>query len=261
MLNFFQIKNTWNPPQIAEDALNKYYEEVPDDYDDYLVILQTKPYIDALYVHYDNYVSENPMYSKRFVFKENYVWDYEDEQIYIDRCLNNSRCGCKYACIEEIYKYYSEKYPDWKLSRYYTKPFRLLDHLYHCMRKGTAKEMLYKAGLDELAAGIEEMDEINLMASKPSEIYEGISMRTLRTLNCKAGASLLSRKYNREFIKKLQMKFPEIFKERMNDAQCNYLNYLITGELAVGEAGRLFKARKVHLMMLWNDEQYEMFLR
>ena len=130
--------------------------------------------------------------------------------------------------MEDGYWYNSDRqmrYPDWKLNRYYTKPFRLLEHIYHCMRKGSTKEMLYKAGLDELAANVEELDEFDLLASKPSDIYEGVSIRTLRALNCREGSVLLSSVYNRKFLKELQMKFPEIFKEKLNNAQCSYLNH------------------------------------
>jgi hypothetical protein len=128
------------------------------------------------------------------------------------------------------------------------------------MRKNTAKEILYKAGLDELAANIEDMDEMDLLSSRPSDIYEGVSMRTLRALNCREGAALLALSYNRKFLKDLQVKFPEIFRESLNDAQCSYLNHLITGELTVGEVGRLFKARRLKLLLIWNDSQYKMFL-
>mgnify|MGYP003308452035 CR=1 FL=1 len=227
---------------------------------DFLVIFKIEPYIDTLFVHINAESTGEPEYFNRFTFQKGFVWDAERERFFVDRCLNNPRCGCAYEKIDDIYRIYSDRYPDWQLNRYYTKPFRLLDHIYHCMRECSAKEMLYKAGLDELAANIEDMDEVNLLSSKPSEIYEGVSMRTLRALNCREGAALLSSSYNRKILKELQLKFPEIFKERLNGAQCNYLNHLITGVLTVGEVGRLFKARRLSLLQLWNDNQYKIFL-
>lgn len=193
-------------------------------------------------------------------FHEGFRWDCEEERVFVEKCLNNNKLNYNYEAIDTIYKVYSEKYPDWKLRRYYTKPMRLLDHIYHCMRRGTAQEMLYKAGLDNLAANIEEIDEINLLSGKPSDIYGGISMRALKALNCTEGAILLSTKYNRDFVKELQMRFPDIFKEKMNDAQCKYLHYLIRGDLTVGEAGRLFAAGKQKLMEVWVPSQYSMFI-
>lgn len=67
---------------------------------------------------------------------------------------------------------------------------------------------------------------------------------------------LMSDKSDMDFL----VKFPEIFKEKMNDAQCKYLNYLIQGNLTVGEAGRLFTARKQKLMFIWTPSQYDMFI-
>jgi hypothetical protein len=120
--------------------------------------------------------------------------------------------------------------------------------------------MLYKAGLDELAANIDTMDEINLLSAKPSDIYAGVSMRTLRALNCRDGAELLSLSPNRKIIIELQQRFPYMFKERLNDAQCSYIYYLINGNLTVDEIGRLFRAKQQQLFPIWNENQYKAFL-
>lgn len=263
MLDFMLCKNTWNPPELSNQVLLDICTDgLPDNIGpdgDFFIIFQIEPYIDTIYVHFTGEDNVASMYKKRFVFREDYKWDYEDERLFVDRILNNNRLG--FTCvIDRIFSFYSEKYPDWKLKRYYTKPMRLLDHIYHCMRKGSAKEMLYKAGLDELAAHIDDLDEIDLLSSKPSDIYSGISMRVLRSLNCRDGSLLLSNEDKRKFVKGLQMKFPMIFKEPLNDAQCRYLNYLIEGNLTVGEAGRLYNARRLALMMIWAPSQYELFI-
>lgn len=264
MLDFFyKRENTWEPPELSyADMMCTCALNLPDDLEpegDYLLILQVEPYIDSVYLHFTGDDTIASMYKRRFVFHDGYKWSYEDERLFADRVLNNNRI--RYSCVmDDIFKYYSEEYPDWKLNRYYTKPMRLLDHIYHCMRKGSAREMLYKAGLDELATHIDDIDEMNLMSSRPADIYDGVSMRTLRSLNCREGSNLLSTTENREYIKELQMKFPVIFKEKLNDAQCMYLKYLIDGGLTVGETGRLFNARKMALMKIWSPNQYQMFI-
>ena len=86
-------------------------------------------------------------YNERFIFLNGYAWTPEMEKLFEERCVNNPRCGYNFSKLDDIYKLYSKEYPDWKLKRYYTKAFRLLDHIYHCMRKYSAKEMLYKAGI------------------------------------------------------------------------------------------------------------------
>lgn len=264
MLEFTnQKESSWIPPEISEDILEKCQKEVKVAgyaQKGYLVIFRTEPYIDSLYVHLGDERSSDSMFAKRFTFCEGYLWSYDDERFFVDNCLKNPRCGYTLNAIDPIYRYYSEHYPDWKLKRYYTVAMRLLDHIYHCMRKGSVKEMLYKAGLDELALNIESLDEINLLSTKPSDIYEGVSMRTLRALNCREGSCLLMTAEKRAFVKELQVKFSETFNGILNDAQCRYLNYLIEGNLTVGETGRLFQARRMDLMMIWNPDQYNMFI-
>lgn len=265
MLEIFERTDTvWNPPIVSEEKRNeielKKYSHI-DDNRDYLMIFQTEPYIDAVLIFKKTSFPSNPSEEFcRFTFHENCIWGFEKERLFIEKCLKNKAITYDYECIEIIYAYYAKMYPEWNLNRYYTKPMRMLDHIYHCMRKGTAKEMLYKAGLDELAENVDEVDEINLLSSKPSDIYEGLSMRTLRALNCYGGATLLSKEYNRSFVKQLQSKFPAIFKERMNNAQCNYLKFLIEGDLTVGEAGRLYLARRLKLFCMWAPAQYDLII-
>ena len=262
MLELFQkIQNDWNPPHIEECEKEKICKSMKMDLQsEYFVIFRIEPYIDAYYVRYGCDEDLSDSYIKRFTFHEDFRWSFEDELIFEEKCVKNERILFDGGVINNIYKYYSQKYSDWKLKRYHTKSMRLLEHIYHCMRKGSAKEMLYKAGLDELATNIDMLDEVNLMSRKPSDIYEGITMRTLRSLNCKEGAVLLATKYNRKYIKELQVKYPSVFEKKLNEAQCKYLNHLIEGDLVVGETGRLFEARKPQLAYMWAPAQYELFI-
>lgn len=255
------VENDWLPPCIDDGerqniCLNN--DKLLQETEECFVIFKTEPYIDAYYIRCGGEGSDN--YMKRFTFHEGYRWSYRDERIFENKCLKNDRIRFDYGVLDDVFQYYSEQYPEWKLKRYFTKSMKLLDHIYHCMRRGSAKEMLYKAGLDELAVNIDMVDEINLLSSKPSDIYSGISMRTLRALNNKEGAKLLAGEHNRKFMKELQMKFPAIFQEELNDAQCKYLNFLIEGELTVGEVGRLFSARMLKLMCIWAPAQYDLFI-
>lgn len=256
------FNNEWTPPELdIEDILLQRDEINKDNMDtEHLLLLQVEPYIDSLLLHLHGEEKDSIEVMNRFVFRDGYIWTVDEEKMFVKYCLHNPRCGCTYEWIDYIYQYYVEKNPTWNLKRYYTDPFKMLDHIYHCMRRNSAKEMLYKSELHELAANIEKMDEINLLASKPTELYEGLSMRTLRALNCKEGAELISKAYNRRIIKDLQMKFQDIFHESLNNAQCRYLNYLITGNLKVGEIGRLFRSRKNSLSKIWHINQYTMFL-
>jgi hypothetical protein len=254
---------SWIPPEITEEILESCRNEVENSkyaQTGYLAIFKTEPYIDSLYFRLSDRGKLDQTLAKRFAFCDGYIWSFEDEVFFEDHCLKDPGCGYTAEVIDNIYKYYSDRYPDWKLKRYYTAAMRLLDHIYHCMRRGSAKEILYKAGLDMLAVNLDSLDEINLLSTKPSDIYDGVSMKTLRSLNCNEGAQLLETEQKRGVVKGLQAKFPDMFDETLNGAQCGYLNYLIEGDLTVGEVGRLFKARRFDLMTIWAPAQYSLFI-
>lgn len=212
-------------------------------------IFKTEPYIDALFIRFDK--KTRPDLIKRFTFREGFYWDYSDERFFHVNCIRSGICSCLSGPFDKIYSHYSALHPDWHLKRYYTHDLRLLDHIYNCMQQNTVKEMLYKSGLDEFAVHIDDLDEINLLASKPSDLYDGLSMRVLRALNCPDGVSLLNTSNNRQYLCALSNKYPDIFDSPLNDAQCCYLSMLIKGQLTPGETGRLFREKKQNYDGLW----------
>ena len=260
MLEINCANNTWNPPAICETAIisGVLNENYISDHLECLYIFRTEPYIDSIYIEY--YADKKSARTHRFTIHEGYRWDTVSENIFHDKCVKNS--GCKYdgGQINKIYDRCASEHPEWHVKRYYTNGLRLLDHVYNCVKENTAKEILYKSGLDELAAHIDEMDEINLLASKPSDLYNGLSMKALRSVNCEDGARLVKDHDTRLFLKELNLKFPETFTERLNDAQCRYLSFLIKGDLFVGEVGRLFASRRRNLSRMWCRSQFDMFL-
>ena len=242
--------NTWEPPEIDENILFQMAVDVREDKNaiqskEYLYIFRTNPYIDSVYIVYDE--GRQPVSLRRFTFHEGYIWSRSDELYFHEHCIKEMRCAFSGAALDDIFNTYNTNYPDWHLNRYYSKGVRILDHIYNCMKNNTVKELLYKAGLDDLAAYSDELDEINILSKKPSDIYDGITMRVLRSINCREGAALVCNKEDREYIKDLNEKFPPIFNKKLNGSQCRYLSFLIRGELTVGETGRLFKAREQDL--------------
>lgn len=259
-------ENTWEPKPLTDEdynvCLNTCLDMMPDHsqgYQDYLIIRQTEPFIDAVYFHFAEF-SVSPDLFARFAFHEGYMWSYKDRMLFDERCLNNRKLKYSHSIIQPIYDYYSKLHPEWHLHRYYNDDIKLLDHIYNCLQTNTVKEILYKAGLDDLAAYSGYMDEIDLLATKPSEIYDDVSIRTLRALNCREGAMLLSTAQHREYVKYLQQYFPELFKDKMNDAQCRYIHDLIDHRLTENEVGRLYKAARLRLMMIWDESGYREFM-
>jgi len=217
-MNILEIhteKNTWMPPGIDEYAMA---ESMAQDVnakqgEGFVYVFRTQPYIDSVYVRYDE--NRKPVEIKRFTFHEGYIWSNKEERVFDEYCVNNKNCTYNGGAMDEIFTYYSKLHPEWHLKRYYTKGIRLLDHIYHCMKKNTAKELLYKSGLDELAVGVYQRKDLNLLASNPSEIYDGLSMKVLRSMNCEYGAMLLNNEKRKAYIKDLDVTFPNLLKTKL----------------------------------------------
>ncbi len=252
-------ENKWTPPKIqVDDIVISLQEAGIIQGDDYLHILKTEPYIDLIYIEQNSYGSISQI--RRFTIHEDYVWNSDDEHFFHEHCIKVQRCGYSGQQIEDIYRIYNEKHPEWHIKRYLTKGLKVLDHIYNCVRRNSAKEMLYKAGLDELAARIDEIDDLNLLATKPTEIYSGLTMKVLRSLNCSDGAALINDQEGRDFIRELNIRFSDLFSDRLNDAQCRYIKDLIKEDLTLGEVGRLVRSRKPALAKVWTKSLYEIFM-
>ncbi len=260
MLEIQMKENTWKPPVLFDFEIERiadHRRSLVEDWQDYIVFIRLFPYIDMLFVRENDSTKETSTY--RFVFGDGYTWDQKQEKRFMEICLGNDHINFSYADMNEIYQYYSSKYPEWHLKRYHTDSIRMLDHIYHCMRKNTVKELLYKSGLDELAYRSNGIDAIDLLSSSPSEIY-GLNIRIIRAMNCEVGAEILNEGKYRIYLKNLNYMFPDVFSHPMNDAQCRYLKYLIDGELTVGEVGRLYLSRRPNLSGIWCDSLYDLFM-
>ena len=253
-------KNSWTPPYIStkEMACSVRDDSSARQTDTFLHIFRIEPYIDSIYIRYDKY--RDPIYIKRFTIHSGLSWDKEDEEFFQKYCVKSNRCTYSGGTLDRLFEYCTEVYPDWHVQRYRTKGLRMLDHIYNCVKRNTAKEMLYKAGLDELAVHVDEIDELDLLATKPSDLFGGLSMKVLRSLNCPDGAALIKEQSNRDYIIELNRAFPDLFSDRLNDAQCRYIQFLINGNLTVGETGRLFRSRKRDLYNVWHPSIFDVFM-
>ncbi len=260
ILEMNNVNNTWTPPKITFDEKVQILREAPSEMYkcenvDYLHIFQTEPYIDAFFFP----ACAGKIW--RFTIRPGYIWDYEAEKFFEKHCVERVRCVASGAKLNEIYKIYSAMYPSWGLQKYRTKGVRLIDHIYSCIKGNNAKEILYRAGLDELAVYVYEMDVLNLMAKTPSSIYSGLMIKTLRSLNSPAGATILSTAYGRGFIKELYERFPDIFFEKLNEAQCKYLMTLINGGLNWWEVGNIMREKNNELRRIWNAAYFDIFMK
>ncbi len=263
MLEIQHRENTWKVPAIngyeieraVSEAL-KYGERIA-----LIFFITTVPYIDFLLVEICD-PADRLYCLSRFTIHEGLYWSSEKEEEFEEKVLKTCYPLHYHSSdIDHIYDYYSSQYPQWHLKRYYTKEMHLLDHIHHCMTRNTIKELIYKANLDELAVRAPKAYETNLLSSSPSEIYDNVPMRILRAINTEYGAELLSKPEYREFLREIGSRYPDIFKEPLNDAQCEYLLRLKKGELTNVEIYRLFMAKRNRLKSIWIRAQYLRFVQ
>ncbi len=256
-------QNNWEPPELDEEEVMRIVTKkmpITEEQHERLLFLRIRPYIDTVYVNYKYKGEPGVGYMVRFVFREDYVWNAEQEQLFAELCIDNSDCTYKYGFFDEIFDYYNELHPEWRLKRYYTDSIRLLDHIYHCMRKNTVKELLYKCGLDMLAKHSSDIDDLDLLASSPSEVYGDMPMKLLRALNCEAGGMMLCHEEYRKLLKALGRTYGEVYSQPLNDAQCEYIKHLYDRDLTTKEIGRIYLARRAELSYMWHPRQFRDFL-
>ena len=230
MIELDNSKRIVIPPAICEgpildEIVNKKYIH---DRLKCLHIIRIEPYIDSLYVDYD--AKKRKAIAYRFTIREGCRWDTETENIFHDVCVKDKECEYDETKMDKIYEWWSIKHPEWNLKKHYSNRLSLIDHIYNCVKENTAKEILYKNGLDELAANIDELDGINLFASDPSELYDDLPQYVLESLNSPEGAGLVNNQEGRQVIGELFTKHPEFFSKSLTDDQCRYIALLIRGD-------------------------------
>ncbi len=156
----------------------------------------------------------------RFPISETDIWDWEMEKQFDRYCRldNVSLAGCS---IKKVYSRYCMK-QQLNLSASASYDAVLLAHIYYAEHQGGVKEILYKAGLDRIAIHLDEFYDLNYMAASPAEIFEGLNMRTLRSLNSDVAALLLSTRENRRKLYVIQKKYSWVFQEELTYSQVQF---------------------------------------
>lgn len=254
-------QNDWNPPPVDEYGLAKQaYKEINQRMiDRYYYVFQITPYIDSLYIEYGD--QGTILSIRRFTFHDDYYWDSYSENIFSEYFVKTGNCPHSDKQLDIIFKQYSILHPDWHLKRYYKNGIKMLDHIYHCIRRNTVKEMLYKAGLDELAVNSDDAEELNLLGTNPSALFDGLSMRALRSLNSQEGLKLISSIERRNYMRGLTTRYSTIVNQKLNRAQCRYLNFLIEGGVTMQEIARLFLTKRAELEDIWSLSRLDLFLQ
>ncbi len=165
----------------------RYIKHAPQQ--DVCVLLEGKDNIEVIIL---NDMDDNRFH--RFLIAEGVRWNYAEESLF-DELVQNEHVAWSPFHLTSIYEKFSSQHPEWHLRQYMNKPLRVMDHIYHCMHRNSVKEILYKAGLDEIAACIGLVDAYSFFGSSPTEILGGLSIRLLKSLNLPEGMELLKEQW------------------------------------------------------------------
>ncbi|MBO5372301.1 MAG: PcfJ domain-containing protein [Lachnospiraceae bacterium] len=254
MIHFMRTvkQNTWEPESMDMSRIEHECHYIRHAaYQDICILLERKKYIEVVIRKTS---TEEVFY--RFIVAPDYYWSDEEEELFCKLVQNENMAYSGYHLLT-IYERFAEQYPQWHLKKYTNKPLRLMDHIHHCQQRGTVKEILYKSGLDEIAAKIEKIDEYNMIGNSPAEIFSGLNMRLLRAVNIPEGIELLEENWKRDILLKLQNTYAWMFENTFNAFLCKYLNELIEEEYALNEIAEKFRIHYKKMSDFWIDAQYQ----
>lgn len=116
---------------------------------------------------------------KRFVIEKGYSLNTKDEEMFLTYLSDNIQVDCE--LYDRLVEQVKRDYPDVHLTAYEDIRHTLL-HLYYTFHRTGPREILYKANLNYLAAGLEKIDGYNLIGSTPQKIFD-VQLGMLRALN------------------------------------------------------------------------------
>lgn len=248
-------KNKWKPEPINMYEVDKECEKIPHDYyQDVCILIEREGYLEVVLLN-----DYQTRFFHRFIFAEDFYWGF-DEAYTFETLVENENMAFNNEVLKGIYDKYSRLNPDWQLHYSEGKPLRLLDHIRSCQQKGSVKELLYKAGLGEIASRINSIEDYNMIGKSPSAIFSGLNMRLLNAINSPYGVKLLSTSANREKLYQLQKRFAWMFEKELNRSLCQFLYLLFEVEDDINVIAKKFKKYYRQLSFLWQEYQYENFL-
>lgn len=248
------VHNAWEPEPINMGEImlkSKNILHAPEQ--DICIILDRDKYIELVLMN--DYVKS---FFYRFIIASDYSWSYEEEYRFgeLVRC---EKPAFDYVDLYYLYEKYSSKHTDWQLQYSKKEPLMLLDHIYSCLHRNSVKETLYKAGLNEIAINIDDVEEYNLIGSSPSDILSGLTVRTLRAINSIDGIELLKESWKRDVLYLLQQRYSWIFRRNLTPMLCRFLDFLIMHEEDIEDIAHKFNYHYKTVEHMRSDEVYSEF--
>ena len=133
----------------------------------------------------DIYIWDQMLYPaayERFIICEGFRMKEADEEIFL-RYIRNPLPGSEN--IEKFIRQIASLFPQWHILHYYPNQIcEVLEHIYFASHRSGAREILYKAGLTNIARNLDLLPDYNLIGSNPETIIgHELSIKLLRILD------------------------------------------------------------------------------
>ena len=124
-----------------------------------------------------------PEIYERFIIAEGFQMREESEEdflYYVKRGLQPSNVS-----MDWLFYYVTSYFPEWHYLKYDEDELEeALEHMYYASHRSGAREILYKAGLVNIAYHLEELPDYNIIGTTPESIVGyGLPLKLLRILN------------------------------------------------------------------------------
>lgn len=189
---------------------------------------------------------------KRFVLAEGYSLNEGEEENFIEYLSGNIQIES--GLLQQLVSKVNRDYPDIHLA-FYSDRRHILLHLYYTLHKTGAYEILYKANLNYLAAGLGKFEGYDIIGSSPQKIFD-VQLGMLRALNTPAGVELLETADNRVWSNRIYAGYHNFIRgKQLNKYQWKYLQEQILQGNPAEKKMFIFMGR------LKEDSQYYEYLR
>ncbi len=183
-----------------------------------------------------------PAMCKRFVICEGLSFTSDDEQMFF-HYIDDEVVRGQVVIQEERWKNFCQDVRH-KFPAIHFKPYSIYDvskalyHLYFANHRSGTREICFKSGLDNIGYYIGKIPECNLIATTPSNIFNGMPMRLLRILNQSSLVCELFSAENIELCRNVYDKYSEFIDSvNVSAVQWEYLKLLYQQkEQFVGQA-------------------------
>ena len=161
-----------------------------------------------------------PMTYKQFRIIPDYRFKQQDEEEFL-YLIHRKNLHIEYEMFCDVQITISELFPQWHMNK--TKSIgQYLDNLYFVSHRSGPKEIMYKSGLQNIAYGMDQIEDYNLIGSSPQEILE-MPLPLCRIINEFGDVKRISDEISRKHMISVYEKYSSLISKTITKDQWKYL--------------------------------------